>query len=91
MAARMLNPAAGRDRVLAGMLDKAYLEIIPTRTILERVVHLPQHAYVAITCSPVHGIEPTLALTAQLRALPEDEFYADSFTTQADLASDELR
>ena len=24
-------------------------------------------------------------------ALPEDEFYADSFTTQADLASDELR
>ena len=26
-----------------------------------------------------------------LRALPEDEFYADSFTTQADLASDELR
>jgi CDP-4-dehydro-6-deoxyglucose reductase len=26
-----------------------------------------------------------------LRALPEDEFYADSFTTQADLAADELR
>ena len=26
-----------------------------------------------------------------LCALPEDEFYADSFTTQADLASDELR
>jgi methylenetetrahydrofolate reductase (NADPH) len=68
----MLNSAAGRDRVLAGMLGKAYLEIIPTSTILERVVHLPQHAYVAITCSPVHGIEPTLALTAQLRALPEE-------------------
>jgi methylenetetrahydrofolate reductase (NADPH) len=27
---------------------------------------------VAITCSPVHGIEPTLALTAQLRALTEE-------------------
>jgi CDP-4-dehydro-6-deoxyglucose reductase len=26
-----------------------------------------------------------------LCGLPEDEFYADSFTTQADLASDELR
>jgi CDP-4-dehydro-6-deoxyglucose reductase len=26
-----------------------------------------------------------------LRGLPEDEFYADSFTTQADLAADELR
>jgi CDP-4-dehydro-6-deoxyglucose reductase len=25
------------------------------------------------------------------RGLPEDEFYADSFTTQADLASDEIR
>jgi methylenetetrahydrofolate reductase (NADPH) len=68
----MLNSAQGRDRVLAGMIGKAYLEIIPTGTILERVVHLPQHAYVAITCSPVHGIEPTLALTAQLRALPEE-------------------
>lgn len=68
----MLNSHPGRDRVLAGMLGKAYLEIIPTGTILERVVHLPQHSYVAITCSPVHGIEPTLALTAQLRALPEE-------------------
>jgi methylenetetrahydrofolate reductase (NADPH) len=54
------------------MIGKAYLEIFPTSTILERVVHLPQHSYVAITCSPVHGIEPTLALTAQLRALPEE-------------------
>jgi methylenetetrahydrofolate reductase (NADPH) len=27
---------------------------------------------VAITCSPAHGIEPTLELTAQLRALPEE-------------------
>jgi methylenetetrahydrofolate reductase (NADPH) len=54
------------------MIGKAYLEIIPTSTILERVVHLPQHSFVAITCSPVHGIEPTLALTAQLRALPEE-------------------
>ena len=68
----MLNPAPARDRVLAGMIGKAYLEIIPTSTILERVVHLPQHAFVAITCSPVHGIEPTLALTEQLRALPEE-------------------
>ena len=60
------------DRVLAGMINQAYLEIIPTPTILERVAHLPQHAYVAITCSPMHGIEPTLELTAQLRALPEE-------------------
>lgn len=61
-----------RDRLLADMVNRAYLEVIPTRTILERVAHLPQHAYVAITCSPLHGIEPTLELTAQLRALPEE-------------------
>jgi methylenetetrahydrofolate reductase (NADPH) len=72
VAARALDSAPDRDRVLAGMIGRAYLEIIPTSTILARVVHLPQHSYVAITCSPVHGIEPTLALTAQLRALPEE-------------------
>jgi methylenetetrahydrofolate reductase (NADPH) len=54
------------------MVDQAYLEIIPTSTILERVVHLPQHAYVSITCSPTHGVEPTLELTEKLRALPEE-------------------
>lgn len=61
-----------RDRLLARMVGQAYLEIVPTRTILERVAHLPQHSYVAITCSPAHGIEPTLELAAQLRALPEE-------------------
>lgn len=60
-----------RDRQLAGMVDQAYLEIIPTSTIFERVVHLPQHSYVAITCSPTHGVEPTLALCEKLRSLPE--------------------
>jgi methylenetetrahydrofolate reductase (NADH) len=72
MDAIVQNTGLNRDRVLAGMVGRAYLEIIPTGTILERVAHLPQHAYVAITCSPVHGIEPTLDLTARLRALPEE-------------------
>jgi len=54
------------------MVDQAYLEIIPTSTILDRVVHLPQHSYVAITCSPAHGVEPTLELAEKLRALPEE-------------------
>ena len=67
-----MNPSLQKDHLLAGMVDQAYLEIIPTSTILERVVHLPQHAYVSITCSPTHGVEPTLALTEQLRALPEE-------------------
>ena len=67
-----LNPSLSKDRLLAAMVGKAYLEIIPTSTILDRVVHLPQHAYVSITCSPAHGVEPTLELTEKLRALPEE-------------------
>jgi methylenetetrahydrofolate reductase (NADPH) len=61
-----------RDRLLAQMVGQAYLEVVPTSTILDRVAHLPQHSYLAITCSPTHGIEPTLVLAAQLRALPEE-------------------
>jgi len=61
-----------KDPRLAEMVNQAYLEIIPTSTILDRVVHLPQHSYVAITCSPAHGVEPTLDLTEKLRALPEE-------------------
>jgi methylenetetrahydrofolate reductase (NADPH) len=67
-----MSESLNRDRLLAAMVGRAYLEIIPTSTILERVVHLPQHSYVSITCSPAHGIEPTLELAARLRALPEE-------------------
>lgn len=58
--------------VLAGLLRRAYLEVIPTRTILERLIHIPRHSYVSITCSPVNGLEPTLELTERLKALPEE-------------------
>ena len=54
------------------LLDQAYMEVIPTRSILDRLVHIPQHAYVSITCSPVNGLEPTLELVEKLRALPEE-------------------
>jgi len=57
---------------LAILLDQAYLEVVPTRTILGRLVHIPQHAYVSITCSPVNGLEPTLELVEKLSALPEE-------------------
>jgi methylenetetrahydrofolate reductase (NADPH) len=67
-----VNPSLHKDRLLAGMVDQAYLEVIPTKTILERLVHLPRHSYVAITCSPAHGVEPTLELVEQLRALPDE-------------------
>jgi len=58
--------------VLARLLDRAYLEVIPTGTIMDRLVHIPRHRYVAITCSPTKGLEPTLELVEKLRALPAE-------------------
>jgi methylenetetrahydrofolate reductase (NADPH) len=58
--------------MMAAMLQQAYMEVIPTSTILDRLIHVPRHSYVSITCSPVKGLEPTLELVEQLRALPEE-------------------
>ena len=60
------------NKIMVSLLEQAYLEVIPTRTILDRLVHIPRHCYIAITCSPTHGLEPTLDLTEQLRALPDE-------------------
>lgn len=57
---------------LAALMDHAYLEVIPTRTIVDRLVHIPRHSYLSITCSPVNGVEPTLDMVDELRALPEE-------------------
>ena len=59
-------------QMLASLLDQAYLEVIPSKTILDRLVHIPRHCYVAITCSPTHGLEPTLKLVENLRKLPDE-------------------
>ena len=67
-----IAPLAARRQSLSRLVGRAYLEIFPTPTILERLLHVPQHSYVSITCSPSHGIEATLKLTEQLRALPEE-------------------
>lgn len=56
---------------LAQMLEEAYLEVIPTPTLVERLQYVPVGAYVAITCSPATGVEPTLDLVEQLRAMPD--------------------
>lgn len=57
---------------VTSLLRHAYLEVFPTRSILERLVHIPKQSYVSITCSPVSGLEPTLELVENLRALPEE-------------------
>jgi len=66
-----VKPVNNKNR-LAQLLDQAYLEVIPTKTIMDRLIHIPRHCYVAITCSPTNGLEPTLELVEKLRALPEE-------------------
>jgi methylenetetrahydrofolate reductase (NADPH) len=63
---------SNNNKKLASLMDQAYLEVIPTRTIVDRLIHLPRHSYLSITCSPVHGVEPTLDMVDELRALPEE-------------------
>jgi methylenetetrahydrofolate reductase (NADPH) len=48
------------NEVVARLLDQAYMEVIPTKSIMDRLIHIPRHSYVSITCSPVNGLEPTL-------------------------------
>ena len=67
-----MSRKVNNSKKLAELMEQAYLEIIPTRTIVNRLIHLPRHSYVAITCSPVHGVGPTLDMVDELRALPED-------------------
>lgn len=58
---------------LRRLLDHTYLEVIPTPSILERLACLPRSVYLSITCSPKHGLEPTLKLTEQLQSLPREK------------------
>lgn len=61
-----------KNKVMASLLNQAYLEVIPTRSIMGRLVHIPRHNRVGISCSPIQGIEPTLALVEMLSAQPEE-------------------
>ena len=61
-----------QTKTLVEMMDQAYLEVMPTRTLIERLVHVPRHSYVSITCSPAQGGETTLDIVDKLRALPEE-------------------
>lgn len=60
------------SKIIARLLEKTYLEVIPTGSIMDRLEHIPRHSFVGISCSPTHGLEPTLELVEKLRALPED-------------------
>ena len=59
------------------------------RAVMEDVPDLSQHQVYA--CGVPVMVDSARRDFTTLCGLPEDEFYADSFTTQADLAADELR
>jgi CDP-4-dehydro-6-deoxyglucose reductase, E3 len=59
------------------------------RAVMEDLPDLSQHQVYA--CGVPIMVDSARRDFTTLCGLPEDEFYADSFTTQADLASDELR
>jgi len=57
---------AGNEAMMAELVANSYLEIIPLPGIEDRLAELPARAYVAITCSPSKGVEPTLELMERL-------------------------
>jgi len=59
-------------KTVSRLLGQAYLEVIPTGTILDRLVHIPRQCFVAITCSHKKGLEATLELVEKLRSLPDE-------------------
>jgi CDP-4-dehydro-6-deoxyglucose reductase len=63
-----------------GFVHRAVMEDLPDLS-----------AYQVYACGVPVMVDSAKRDFTMLCGLPEDEFYADSFTTQADLASDELR
>lgn len=61
-----------KQELLARLLNQAYLEVFPTKTIADRLVHIPRNSFVGISCSPTHGMEPTIALVEQLKAQADE-------------------
>ncbi len=51
---------------MAGRLERSYLEIVPVPGMEDRLLQLPEQAYVAITCSPTKGVDATLDLLEAL-------------------------
>lgn len=50
-------------RALEAALRKGYLEVFPTATLVEKLAILEPGSKVAVTCSPVKGVDETVELT----------------------------
>jgi len=60
--------AAPQWRALAHAVHESYMEVFPSPSIEQRLGALDPGAWVAVTCSPTRGVEPTLELCARLAA-----------------------
>ncbi len=66
--AALLRPAltAAERQALAHAIHVTYMEIFPSPSIEHRLAVLEPNSYVAVTCSPKHGVDVTLEVTARL-------------------------
>ncbi len=60
--------AAAERAVLARALRESYMEVFPSPTVEDRLAVLERGSWVAVTCSPTRGVEPTLQLCSRLIA-----------------------
>lgn len=52
--------------ILLHHLQEAYMEVFPSKDLLDRLKVLEPNAYVAVTCSPTKGIDETLETTERV-------------------------
>ncbi|MGH8863900.1 MAG: hypothetical protein ACREVZ_04560, partial [Burkholderiales bacterium] len=53
-------------QALANAVHVTYMEIFPSPSIEHRLAVLEPNSYVAVTCSPTHGVDVTLEFTGRL-------------------------
>lgn len=65
-------PELSQEGTVARLLDRAALEVFPTKGIEGRARSLPQGRRITVTCSPTRGLESTLALSERFQHLGYD-------------------
>lgn len=58
--------STGERQALAQAVHATYLEIFPSPSVEQRLGVLEPNSYVAVTCSPTHGVDVTLEYTERL-------------------------
>jgi methylenetetrahydrofolate reductase (NADPH) len=53
-------------QALANAVHQSYMEVFPSKSIEQRLDVLEPRSYVAVTCSPTHGVDVTLDLTERV-------------------------